>query len=57
MNFRQHKEKLIKNPKVRTEYERLGPEFLLAQSLLRAQLKKGLTLADLARRVGPSVRS
>ena len=52
MNFRQHKEKLIKNPKVRTEYERLGPEFLLAQSLIRARLKKGWTQAELARRVG-----
>ncbi len=52
MNFRQHKEKLLKNPKVRTEYERLGPEFLLAQSLIRARLKKGWTQAELARRVG-----
>ncbi|HJX11636.1 MAG TPA: helix-turn-helix domain-containing protein [Candidatus Binatia bacterium] len=52
MNFRQHKEKLIKNPKVRTEYERLGPEFLLAQSLIRARLKRGWTQAELARRVG-----
>ena len=52
MNFRQHKEKLLKNPKVRTEYERLGPEFLLAQSLIRARLKRGWTQAELARRVG-----
>ena len=57
MNFRQHKEKLLKNPKVRTEYEKLGPEFQLAQSLIRARLKKGWTQAELARRVGPSLRS
>jgi len=57
MNFRQHKERLLKNPKVRTEYEKLGPEFQLAQSLIRARLKKGWTLAALTRRVGPSVRS
>ena len=31
MNFRQHKEKLPKNLKVRKEYERLGPEFQLAR--------------------------
>jgi hypothetical protein len=36
MNFRQHKEKLLKNPKVRKEYEKLGPEFELAQSIIRA---------------------
>ena len=52
MNFRQHKERLLKNPKVRTEYEKLAPEFLLAQSLIRARLKKGWTQAELARRVG-----
>ena len=52
MNFRQHKEKLLKNPNVRSEYEKLGPEFLLARSLIRARLKKGWTQAELARRVG-----
>jgi DNA-binding XRE family transcriptional regulator len=52
MNFRQHKAKLFKNLKVRKEYEKLGPEFQLAQSLIRARLKKGWTQAELARRVG-----
>ena len=57
MNFRQHKEKLLKNPKVRREYEKLGPEFQLARSLILAKLKKGWTQAKLTRRVGQSVRS
>jgi ribosome-binding protein aMBF1 (putative translation factor) len=57
MNFRQHRERLLKNPKVRREYEKLGPEFQLAQSLILARLKKGWAQAKLARRVGPSVRS
>jgi len=52
MNFRQHKERLLKDPKVRKEYEKLGPEFQLARSLLQARLKKGWTQAELARRVG-----
>ena len=52
MNFRQHKERLLKNPTVRKEYEKLGPEFQLAQSLIKARLKKGWTQAELARRVG-----
>jgi len=43
MKFRQHKEKLLKNPKVRTEYEKLGPEFQLARSLIRTRLKKDRT--------------
>lgn len=52
MNFRQHKERLLKDSKVRKEYDRLAPEFHLAQSLIKARLKKGWTQAELARRVG-----
>jgi len=52
MNFRTHKEKLLKSPKTRKEYEKLGPEFHLAQSLIKARMKKGWTQAELARRVG-----
>ena len=52
MNFRTHKEKLLKNPRVKKEYEKLGPEFQLAQSLIRARMKKGWTQAEVARRVG-----
>jgi transcriptional regulator with XRE-family HTH domain len=52
MNFREHKERLLKNPRVRKEYENLGPEFQLAQDLIRARLKKGWTQTELARRVG-----
>jgi transcriptional regulator with XRE-family HTH domain len=52
MNLRQHRDRLLKSPKVRKEYEKLGPEFQLAQSLIRARMKKGWTQAELARRVG-----
>lgn len=52
MNSLQHKERLLKNAKVRKEYDKLEPEFQLAQSLITARLKKGWTQAELARRVG-----
>lgn len=52
MNFQTHKQKLLKNPTVMKEYEKLGPEFQLAQSLIKARMKKGWTQAELARRVG-----
>jgi transcriptional regulator with XRE-family HTH domain len=52
MNFLQHTERLLKNAKVRKEYDKLEPEFQLAQSLITARLKKGWTQAELARRVG-----
>jgi transcriptional regulator with XRE-family HTH domain len=51
MNFRQHRKKLLKNPKVRQESDKLEPEFQLARSLIAARLKKGWTQAELARRV------
>jgi len=41
-----------KNPLVRKENEKLGLEFQLARSLIRARLKKGWTQAELARWVG-----
>ena len=52
MNFREHKRTLLTNPKVRKEYQKLEPEFQLAQSLISARLKKGWSQAELARRVG-----
>jgi transcriptional regulator with XRE-family HTH domain len=52
MNFRTHKERLLRNPKVKKEYEKLAPEFQLAESLIKARIKKGWTQAELARRVG-----
>lgn len=52
MNFREHKRTLLANPKVRKEYQKLEPEFQLAQSLISARLKKGWSQAELARRVG-----
>lgn len=52
MNFREHKRTLLTNRKVRKEYQKLEPEFQLAQSLISARLKKGWSQAELARRVG-----
>lgn len=52
MNFRTHRERLLKSPQVKKAYEKLGPEFQLAQSLIKARMKKGWTQAELARRVG-----
>ncbi len=52
MNFRHHREQLLRDVKVRKEYEKLGPEFQLARNLIKARLKKGWTQAELARRTG-----
>ncbi|WP_045210548.1 helix-turn-helix domain-containing protein [Desulfonatronovibrio magnus] len=46
------KEKLLENPEVRAEYDRLGPEFKLASMLIEARSRAGLSQNDLARRMG-----
>ena len=39
------------DPEYRIEYERLGPEFALAQALIEARTQAGLTQEELARRM------
>ncbi|MBK1735513.1 transcriptional regulator [Halorhodospira abdelmalekii] len=46
--------KLLDNPEVREEYERLAPELELIDSLVRARTRAGLTQADLAKRMQTS---
>jgi DNA-binding XRE family transcriptional regulator len=46
------KKKLLKNPKVRAEYERLGAEFALIQTMIEARTKAGLSQDELAERMG-----
>lgn len=45
------KKKLLKDPAVRAEYERLGPEFELIHALIEKRLQRGYTQADLARKM------
>ncbi len=45
---------LLKDPAVRAEYERLAPEFELAEKLLKARLQQKLTQAELAEKSGLS---
>ena len=39
------------DPEYRTEYDRLGPEFALARSLIEARTRARLTQAELAERM------
>jgi ribosome-binding protein aMBF1 (putative translation factor) len=43
--------KWMTNPKYKTEYEKLAPEFELARILIEARTKAGLTQAQLAKRM------
>jgi len=51
-NWRQVKKEILKNPEFRQSYEASEPEYQLARSLIAARLKKDLTQAQLARKIG-----
>ena len=44
-------EKWSRDPDYRAAYEKLGPEFALARSLIEARNRAGLTQSELARRM------
>ena len=48
LDFETWEREVLKNPKIRAEYNRLQPEF----ALLRARIEKGLTQEELARKIG-----
>lgn len=46
------KKELLKNPEVKKEYDRLGPRYKLISDLIALRIKKGLTQAEVARKIG-----
>ena len=51
-SWRQVKKELLKNSEFRKAYDEYEPEYQLARSLIIARIKKDLTQAQLARKVG-----
>lgn len=45
------KKELLKDPKVKAEYEKLQPKFAAVSALIEARIKKGLTQEALARKI------
>lgn len=52
ITFKEHKKELLKNKKVREEYEKLLPEYELAKSIIERRLKMKLSQEDVARKTG-----
>jgi hypothetical protein len=52
IKFASFKKELLKDPKVKAEYDRLGPEFALAEALIKARLNAKMTQGQVARRMG-----
>ena len=51
-SFEQFKKEALKNPEVRKEYERLAPRYKLISDLIALRIKKGLTQAEVAKKMG-----
>ncbi len=51
-NWKIIKEELLKDPAVLKEYNRLKPHYELISQLIEARAKKGLTQAELAKKMG-----
>lgn len=45
-------DKYLKNPIVRREYERLGPEFELIEAVIAKRIEKKMTQKELAHKIG-----
>ncbi len=52
LDFNDYKKQVLKNPKVKAEYNRLQPEFALINALIEARRKTGLTQTQLAQKIG-----
>ena len=52
MTHKELKNKALKKPSVKKEYETLEPEFSLLREMLRARKKVGLSQAQIAERMG-----
>ena len=48
------RQKLLTDPEVQAEYDRLGPIFAVVGEMIDARLAAGLTQADIAARMGTS---
>jgi len=52
ITYREHRKELLKNKKVKEEYDKLRPEYELAKSIIEQRLKKKMTQEDVARKTG-----
>ena len=51
-SYTKFKQQLLKDKQTRRAYEDLGPEFLLVRAILHKRMERGLTQAQLARKIG-----
>ena len=52
ITYREHRKELLKNKKVKEEYEKLLREYVLTKSMIKQRIKKKMTQEDLAKKTG-----
>jgi ribosome-binding protein aMBF1 (putative translation factor) len=50
--WKSYKKELLKKPGVKAEYDNLAPRYVLVSKLIDVRLKKGISQADLAKKMG-----
>ncbi len=51
-NIKKHKKELMKDPDFYKEYKAIQPHFEFAKMIIKKRIEKGLTQAELAKRLG-----
>ncbi|MBU1200226.1 helix-turn-helix domain-containing protein [Patescibacteria group bacterium] len=51
-SFKQFKNQLLKDPKIKVEYDKLTPEYQLVQAVIKKRIQRGLSQSQLAKKAG-----
>lgn len=51
-SYKTIKKRLLKDNKLRKEYDSIEPEFAIAQAIIKKRLEQGLTQSELAKKIG-----
>lgn len=51
-SYKEYKEKALKNPEVKEEYDALEPEYDIIQAIIDARVKQNMTQKELSERTG-----
>ena len=51
-DYKEYKEKKLKDPEVKKEYDVLGPEYDIIQAMIDARKKQNMTQKDLSEKTG-----
>jgi len=50
--FKKYFDKAIKNPKFKAEYDKLGPEYEIIESIIRKRIEKNMSQSQMAEKMG-----